>query len=38
MSDIIPGLDTNGRWGSSKLETEGTGKNDLGMIYRIGKY
>ncbi|MEX9881939.1 EscF/YscF/HrpA family type III secretion system needle major subunit [Providencia rettgeri] len=33
-TDVISGLDTSGRWGSSKLETEGTGKNDLGMIYR----
>ncbi|MEX5926953.1 hypothetical protein [Providencia hangzhouensis] len=32
MSDVISGLDTNGRWDSSKLETEGTGKNDLAMI------
>ncbi|MEX0422704.1 type III secretion apparatus needle protein [Providencia rettgeri] len=34
MSDIIPGLDTNGRWGNSHLEAEGKDKNDLGMIYR----
>ncbi|MEX6215798.1 EscF/YscF/HrpA family type III secretion system needle major subunit [Providencia hangzhouensis] len=32
-TDVISGLE-NGRWGSSKLETEGTDKNDLGMIYR----
>lgn len=33
MADIIPGL-TDGRWGKSDLEVEGTGKNNMGMIYR----
>ncbi|MDM9283002.1 EscF/YscF/HrpA family type III secretion system needle major subunit [Providencia rettgeri] len=32
---VIPGLDaTTNRWGTSELETSGTGKDNMGMIYR----
>ncbi|HBO23393.1 EscF/YscF/HrpA family type III secretion system needle major subunit [Providencia sp.] len=34
MADPIPGLDGSNRWAKSDLEVEGSGTNNLGMIYR----
>ncbi|MBQ0397661.1 type III secretion apparatus needle protein [Providencia rettgeri] len=34
MADMISGLNTDEKWAESALETLGTDKNNMGMIYR----